>query len=268
MLRKTNLKAIFRNVKVRILSNLKSINESPIIILGNQKTGTSVITHLLADYGKLTKTVDIPELFSPMLEKVVSGELQLETFSQRYSYHFSQDVIKEPNLTFFYNKLSKIHPLAKYIFIVRDPRSNIRSILNRLALPGNLKKLDDTSQINPLWKNIFDADLWDLPSGNYVETLAHRWVRAAKVYENNSDKMKLIRYEDFNSEKYKTIRNLANCLGIEEKGDITGQLDVQYQPKGNSNLDWKFFFGLENLKKIEKICSAHMDTFGYSVKYL
>ncbi len=171
---KTIIKAKLKKVKPKILSLILTVKISSIIILGNQKTGTSAITHLLADYGGMSKTVDIPELFSPVLEKVISGQISLETFVKKHSYRFSKDVIKEPSLTFLYDQLQLIHPNAKFIFITRDPRSNIRSILNRLSLPGNLDRLDDSYAVNPLWENIFDTNLWKIPNGNYIETLAHR----------------------------------------------------------------------------------------------
>ena len=45
-----------------IHSRLTRVRQHPIIVLGNQTSGTSAIVHLLADYGGLSKTIDIPPL--------------------------------------------------------------------------------------------------------------------------------------------------------------------------------------------------------------
>ena len=53
-----------KNYKKNLIHYFKNlfavINENPIIVLGNQKSGTSAIAHLLADYGGLSRTIDIP----------------------------------------------------------------------------------------------------------------------------------------------------------------------------------------------------------------
>ncbi|SHF84926.1 Sulfotransferase family protein [Fodinibius roseus] len=258
------LKHKFRVLKVRFYSLFSKINRSPIIILGNQKSGTSVITHLIADYGGLTKTVDIPESWWPTLEDLLGGALPLEDFARKYSLYFSREVIKEPNLTFLFDQLSHIHPAAKFIFVIRDPRSNIRSLLNRISVPGHLPQMDEdlARVIPPNWRAVFDASLWDLPDGNYVEVLAWRWVRAARVYLNNQDRIHLVRYEDFNADKLQTIEKLAQKLGIVQKREIKDRLDVQFQPKGNKSISWEAFFE-ENLDRIEDICGREMAELGY-----
>lgn len=254
----------FRVLKVRFYSLFSTINRSPIIILGNQKSCTSAITHLIADYGGLTKTVDIPESWWPTLEELLDGTLPLKDFARKYSFYFSRDVIKEPNLTFLFDQLSRIHPGAKFVFVIRDPRSNIRSLLNRISVPGNLPRMDEDEvhAIPADWRPVFDAALWDLPDGNYVEILARRWVRAARVYLDHQDRIHLVRYEDFNADKLQTIEKLAQKLGVSSQRDITDQLDVQFQPKGNKSISWEVFFE-ENLERIEDICSREMAELGY-----
>lgn len=251
--------------RIKFLSSICTINKSPIIVLGNQKTGTSVISHLLADYGGLSKTIDIPEIVSPTIDKLIKGNISIENFAKKYAFRFSKDLIKEPNLTFLFDQVNNLHPLAKYVFIIRDPRNNIRSILDRLSLPGNLHQLENPHTIHPSWKNIFDSHLWDIPKGSYIETLAHRWVKASEVYEKNKERMILVRYEDFTNDKFETIRQLADNLKINKMYEIADKLNVQYQPKGKKNIEWKEFFGIENLIKIEQICVNHMGQFDYYI---
>lgn len=250
----------------RLLGNQK-INKSPIIILGNQKSGTSVIAHLLAQYSGLSKTVDIPEIWGQTLENLLTGKTDLVTFARKYPKPFSQDIIKEPNLTFFYQDLKKIHPEASFIFIIRDPRSNIKSILDRLSLPGNLEEFSVArTSITRAWALIFDPTLWDLEYYNhYIDILAARWNLVTKVFlsNENTDNILLVRYEDFVKNKLETIEEIAKNIGLSQVHDIADKVDIQYQPSGNKNISWLDFFGKKNLASIENICGEQMQKIGY-----
>jgi len=241
------------------------VNPSPILILGNQKTGTSAITHLLAEYGALSKTVDIPEIWWPTLGDLLNGKTHLVDFAKKHPQRFSTRIIKEPNLTFFYEDLLKMYPDASFVFVVRDPRANIRSILNRLSIPGNLSDLDvEKWGINEAWKNIFLSKIWGLEhNSHYINVLAARWNQAADVYLQRPGKITLVRYEDFAGDKIGCISGLAQALGIPQKRDISAKVDIQYQPKGDRQISWLEFFGQENLRRITDVCGSRMEKFGY-----
>ena len=59
-------------------------------------------------------------------------EVPLDALVQRYRLAFSRPVVKEPNLTFLYDELVRRFPQARVGLIIRDPRDNIRSLLERL----------------------------------------------------------------------------------------------------------------------------------------
>jgi len=253
-----------RTLKREVKRRFCSINPSPVIVLGNQKAGTSAIAHLTADYAGLSKTIDIPESWWPTLESLLTGNLDLQIFARRNRHRFSADLIKEPNLTFFYESLREVHPEAKFIFVVRDPRSNIRSLLDRLSLPGSRQQIDDMLEGVPqTWRHLFDQDLWGIRGENYVDVLAARWRKAASVYLKHESSMRLVRYEDFLNDKVGTIQALAADLGLDPTCDISDRVDVQYQPRGNRDVSWKEFFGEENLHRIEHECEEEMRAFGY-----
>jgi hypothetical protein len=238
-------------------------------VLGNQKSGTSAIAHLLADYGGLSKTVDIPESWWPTLKDLLSGTLRLVDFAQRYKHRFSSDLIKEPNFTFLYSQLKELHPKGAFVFIIRDPRDNIRSLLNRVGVPGNVESIEHASlRIPNNWRPLFDADLWALEAEHYIEILAARWNRAADVYLEYPDEMILIRYEDFVADKTGAIERLARDLGLPRVNDISDKVDIQYQQRGDRNVSWEEFFGAENLMRIERMCGGRMTKFGYELKVL
>lgn len=258
------LKRYLVSLARRLQGEIRGINKSAIVVLGNQKSGTSVVAWLLAEYGGLSKTIDIPESWWPTLRSLISGELDWATFANRYKHRFASDLVKEPNFTFLYPQLRELHSQGSFVFVIRDPRDNIRSLLNRLGLPGDQEHVDWTC-VSETWRHIFDAGLWELDAEQYIEILAARWNRATDVYLEHPDDMVLVRYEDFIADKVGVIQSLAQQLGLSQVKDIADKVDIQYQRRGNREVSWEEFFGPENLARIERICGSRMAKLGYKV---
>ncbi len=252
------IKKIFFNSKV---------NPRPLFILGNPKSGTTVIANLLSKATKKTLTSDIKSSIKYVTLKLDFKLLDFSEFIKKHRYEFSKDIIKEPSLSFYTDELIKEFPEAKFIWIVRNPHQNIRSILNRLKIPGNLKKInfDDFLELKktPAWKVNLQSKMYGHQSSNYIEAMAFRWNYAINIYKKNKDKIILIKYEDFLSDKKQFIDSLAFNLDINLKESIDDYLNVQYQPKGNANLDLNDFFGIENYNIIKEICEENMKELGY-----
>ena len=237
----------------------------PIIVLGNHKSGTSAVASLLADCGQLTKSIDIPELW-PRSEGLMHGTLDFEEIVAEFPKPFSRELIKEPNLTFFYPAVRRVFPAARYVFVNRDPRSNIRSFLSRCKLPGDLAELDvDAWDIPHSWRWDFDPVAWRSEHTHYIDLMAERWNRSADVYLEQPDEMLLLRYEDFLADKRGSIEKLAAACGLRDCRDISDKLDVQYQPRGTSRAP-RDFFGPENLLRIERLCGSRMREFDYELE--
>lgn len=241
-------------------------NEDAIIVLGNSKSGTTVIAALLAEYGRLSVTLDFwPRLRRPeTLAAVHSGALPFDRFVRRFRADFARDVVKDPHLTFLYPQLSERFPGARFVMVVRDPRANIRSILNRLKLPGDLPDIgpDDYRSMRPLWEGILKSP-WLNVEGSYVERLAGRWASGARVYLQNRGAIELIRYEDFVADKMGAIAGLATRLDVENRGRIEGKLDTRFQPPGDRTVGWREFFGDRNLAAIERLTEPEARALGY-----
>ncbi len=241
---------------------------APVIVLGNQKSGTTVIAALLAESAGCAVTLDIFFRFRrPVLARLLTGRDSLDRFIRRHPYWFSHPIIKEPSLTFFHDDLRRLFPSARFVFIVRDPRDNIRSILNRLRLPGNLPDLPPQA-LNALpanrgWRLILEGTLFGTRGDTYIDVLAQRWNRTADVAWQHCDTLTLIRYEDFLKDKAGTIERLARTVALEPLHDVTDKVDVQYQPRGDRDVSWIDFFGKENLRRIELLCAARMRRFDY-----
>jgi len=266
----------FRIVKEKYAISNRRISQSPVIILGNQKTGTTVIASLLGKATKKNFVIDPVYQIQYKANSVGQLSLQqqlyqdtntLQAFIENNKQYFSYELIKEPNFTFLSENVRKYFPEAKFIFTNRDPRNNIRSILNRLNIPGNLTKLREhhLQEMNLGWRLLIEGKYPSASGNNYIERLANRWNLAAESYLRNIDNTIYISYEYFLQDKHKAIISLAKQTGLDLKDDISKQLDIQYQPKGNNNMSWQEFFGQENLARINNICSDKIKIFNYDI---
>lgn len=257
---KRSLKSLVE-IKTFYQKKTAQVHPAPIFILGHAKSGTTAIASLLAKISDQPLTIDPMFRIDPqgnLQKQLFSQEIQFDEFVQDHKFYFSTPLNKDPKLTFFYDELCQCFPLAKFIFVIRDPRDNIRSFLNRREIPGNLDKLPED-------KNKWIANLPPIPGKNYIEKLAKRWNLAADTYLNHQAKFTLIRYEDFLSDKVATTQTLAKKVGLIPSHDITDYVNLQYQPSGDRQVSWSEFFQRENLHLIETICNQRMNCFGYSL---
>ena len=261
-----------------LTNDLKSItarvNPTPIFVLGNQKSGTTAIAQLLAEMVDFSVAIDLrKEIKNSTFHLVKQEKLSLSKFIEINKLDFSRKIIKEPNLTLFYHDLIEYFPDAKFVFVLRDPRDNIRSILNRLNIPGNLYQLEQKQQkdVTIAWKLVLDSQWLGVSGENYIEILAARWNFLTDLYLEHQDCTFLVRYEEFLKDKKGVLEQLANKLDLLPVKDITNQLDLQFQPLGKKDISWKKknvnfidFFGEDNLARIESICEEKILLFGYS----
>jgi len=252
----------------KIISYFSKTNSKPLFILGNPKSGTTIIAKLLSKATKQSLTSDIRSITKYSSLLLEFELMNLKDFIKEHAYEFSKDIIKEPSLSFFTDDLVKLFPDSKFIWIVRDPLQNIRSILNRLKIPGNLQEINLDNHIelqkNPAWKLNLQSKMFGYKSQNYIEALAYRWNHAFNIYLQNKERIILVKYEDFLIDKKSLIEKLVINLGFSIKNDISNHVNVQYQPKGNSDIDLKDFFGEINYSIIETICKENMQKLGYT----
>src|SRR6056297_3118630 len=167
-------------------------NNPKYIVLGHQKTGTSAIASLLAEKGGLTKQIDLPGSGD-----CVKGKISLNQFIAKHPEYFCKTLIKEPEFTYIYDELVKHFPEAKFIFVVRHPLDNIRSILDRVninpsKLPLTLDKIENLSIHNAWKQKLLGIAVNDNNELNVPKTLSYRWKKAANIYLNNKENFYLI----------------------------------------------------------------------------
>ncbi len=260
---------IARGLRERIKGAISRPHDRPILILGNQKSGTTAIANLLGKATGLPVRLDFFYLLDePVEERLYTGHDSIGAFVERYSHFFSQPIVKEPGLTFLVDQLLTVFPASPMVFIVRDPRDNVRSLLNRLHLPGNLLDLNEghfRNMPNDIWRSIMDGTALGVHGDSYIDTQANRWVKAVAAYERYASAMILVRYEDFREDKPGEIGKLAAALGLEATHDITAEMNRQFQSAGDHSVSWEEFFGEVNLERINRIAGPKARSLGYRI---
>lgn len=252
------MKRIGRRLQKNILDLCCNVQTEPLIILGNQKSGTTAIAALVAKAANRSVILDFFFREPRAIRKIVEGQLSLRDFIDANRAYFSKEIIKDPDLTFIYPQLREIYPNSKTVFILRDPVSNVKSILNRLGLPGTLEVLSDEKraeldEIFPEWFDVMDGVRFGHQDKNPVIALLRRAILSHEICCRHRNDFVVVRYEDFMADKKGYIEKLCAELGIPVSRDISNYVDVQYQPKGKSSGDLVEFFGYENMQKIREL---------------
>ena len=260
-----------RSALERLMLDLRSIgvkpHASPIIVFGNQKSGTSAIGALLGEISGVPVALDLKREFkNPSTDRLRSGELSMAEFVRLNRLDFSYQIVKEPALTPFYRELRAYFPRSRFVTVIRDPRDNIRSILNRVRIAGNLNEIpaDAENITSAAWKLVMDGRWMGITSNHYIDQLAERWNLTSDVYLESRDDILMCKYETFLQDKQAEIIRLAQALDLPTKHDIADKVDRPFQPPGDHNVTWLDFFGKENIRRIERICGDRMKVLGYA----
>jgi hypothetical protein len=237
---------------------------APIFVFGNQKSGTSAIAGLLSAATGEMLIRDFRGAREPHLGRLIRGETSMPDFVKKNAWAFSAPIVKEPSLTFVAPQLLEHFPASRAVFVIRNPWSNIKSILGRLNLCGDAAcpVRPDGRPLNRTWQSILAGSDLGLEPDHYVSILAQRWVRAALICETLGDRAIAIRYEDFNRAKFATIQNTVQKLQLTSRHNIAGVVDHSFQRSGQSGVSVSDFFGA-NLARIDVICAGPAARFGY-----
>lgn len=248
----------------RLIGSFGSTGSSPDIILtGNQKSGTSAIAALLSEAVGHPATIDVfPKMGMRQFSSTINGQTSFKGFAENAKLYLSSSIVKDPDFAFFLPELFELYPEASYVFIVRNPHDNIRSILNRISSAKSSEEvcfndISATSRSSPLWGMMFDKDLMPYEVDGIVRTLAHRWNYTYQLMARHQDNLLIVSYEDFLKDKEEYIRKLAWKLGYSELHSISHIVDKQYQPKGHSRR--KHYFSRSHREQIENICGNYAD---------
>lgn len=236
----------------------------PVLVLGNQKTGSTAIAQLLGVWGNLRAVTDVPPLQSPNTN-LPNETAAVERFIQHARYYFRHDLVKENALTPATDALLKLLPQARPVFVVRHPVHNVRSILDRLGLSGAPRSLQRLDLSVNGWRPIVENRHFEGQANDHITSLAQRWSDTTTLYLLHRDRLTLVRYEDFMADKQGCIRRLAERLDVPEKNDIQPLLDVSFQPRGkHRSVPPESFFPAKALAIINRECTDGMDALKYN----
>lgn len=242
--------------------------ESPIVVLGNQKSGTTAIAGLLARACGLSCTLDIRSLWGREIDPADARSF-LAAMLREHPLPFARRVIKEPQLTFLAGALAELLPGARFAFVVRDPRDNVRSILDHLGIPGDVEPGGvDAAALSPAWRTVVTGCAPPAPPLDVVSGLAHRWVEAVRQLRGLREaghRVEVVRYEDFCAAKEDTIAALARALGERPIRPLGGATERQFQPRGlHRDASWREFYSPANYERILTICGPSLESYGYA----
>lgn len=238
-------------------------NPRPLFVFGNQKSGTTAIAALLAAATGRRATLDFAGATEPFIGKLLRRETRLEEFVRLNAWAFSADIVKEPNLTFTAPALMEHFGVERAVFVIRHPHDNIRSILDRLKLPGDLARLDvERVKANRTWRSALAGTDLGLKPDHYVTTLARRWLRAVEIFQGARENFELITYREFKDDKSASIARLAQALDMDAAHDISPIAEQTFQPRGTPRAAEEFF-GADNLSRIDTICESAAASLGF-----
>ncbi len=243
----------------------------PIFVLGTQKSGTSAIAGLLGIATGLRATIDLQrDLASPLAPMVARGERSFRRFVRHHAEAFANPIVKDPNLTFLLPHLLERWTDAQIVFVRRDPVQTVRSVLDRLGIPGDLASIDEASieAVPPGWRSVLDSR-WcersspggepDRPRLHYVEELARRCLLSDRICDRaiaeRAGRTIELRYESFRRSKAASIEALAERLGLEVRDAeaLREAVDRPFQPAGRAAaVEPEVFFGA-NLARLRRV---------------
>lgn len=269
-LSKSNIRSFLGGARWLARDCFITANQNPIFVFGNAKSGTTIISHLISRAAGLSLTSDIIRAIPDacLAVQLEHQLLSIESIAKKYRFEFSKDIIKEPVFTPYASRFMKHFKHSRAAFVFRDPRDNLRSILQRLKIPGHLDWINPAEwpevKKTKAWKMSLLGGWWFEPGSNqYIEALAQTWNRNFLEYRRQAEQYVLIRYEDFVARKSGEIERAIDDLGLRIKYDISPEVDKQMQPKGDHTIAIAEFFGESNLARIESICAEGISALNY-----
>ncbi len=240
-----------------------------IFVCGMPKSGTTAIAKLLAHSLDVSVNSDpfnrLDELGVKYRGQLFAGDMTLEALWSENRAVFRGQLVKDPNFPLLLEPLYRLFPAASFVFLVRDPFENIRSLLNRVSLPGEITNLDSSNvSIGTTWLNLLNGTTPDMPGNNYIENLSWRWKKSAELLHQYRERAVIAKYDDFVLDKENYIYSLGAKLDRSCKKSVADLVDVQYQPKGKSVKDPCGFFSPDAIDTISRITQDASRKFGYA----
>jgi hypothetical protein len=240
-----------------------------VFVCGMPKSGTTAVLRLMGiASGESTSNDPFYELDVRGVvfrDAVYNGELDIGRLVKTYPAAFRGTLVKDPNFVFFRSRMTELYPEAAWVFTIRDPRDNIRSILNRLRLPGRDALLvQQMGNLRGAWRDVLEGRNPASGGRSPIEHMARRWLQMAERARDAGNGVVISRYEDFVRDKPGRIAELCRAVGLDPVHSIEADADREFQPRGDRKAVWSEFYGADELAAIESTCGPLLAHFGYS----
>lgn len=263
------MRTALRNYWEKLTTPLLSPQSVRVVALGHQKSGTTAIAALIAEAAGVALAFDplfhIDDGRADVADRLSKDPSSLSALVQSHKRSFCRPVLKDPDLSFFVTEAMAVFSHARFLFVMRDPRTTIRSIADRLGLAAHdLAAPADASKLpNRHWQLILSGALPEIRGRSVAEVLARRWLLCAENYAKNSQTLTLVSYERFLEDKSGVIHRTMEELKLQVRRDIADKVNIAFQPRGNARAPLPERLGRENLRVINEICGQKMTSFGY-----
>lgn len=248
-----------QNTRRCVLNSLSTPHSHPIFVVGHPRSGTTAIAELLGRHTGL-RTIAEVGWATRHIHDIFNNKLTLRTFLQMYSYEFSYPIIQTPGMTVILHRLKESFPNSRIVYIVRDPRDVICSVISL----SNRTDSNDRAIHDPQFI-LFQNQWLGITTDNPIASLAHRWNYCLNEGDRTPDVL-FLRYEDFCSNKHDFITQLAQLLSLVGKADISGETEKQFRGVGKIRgaARWKQMLSPSDVSTVESICKQGMQKHGYS----
>ena len=180
----------------------------------------------------------------------------------RNRYPFSFDIMSAADAGSFLPQMKAALPEMRVVFLLRDPRDVICSVLERIN-KGDVSTIEvsdpDYRYLQTDWLGITETDP--------IRKLSLRWNKWLELAKTVNGVI-FIRYEDFILDKPGLIADLAARLDLPSRFDIFGDMDRQMSKNGRDIRirgagRWKEMLPAATARLIEATCREGMLAFGY-----
>jgi len=191
--------------------------------------------------GELTRILFFREKLKPLFNSYLSlNKLIKKHLINLKDYRI---IDKTPPNVFRVPFIDKLFPDAKYIFLTRDAKTNISSLIDAWLSEGNLfsfkfrefyeynSRLNIEGYSGKVWKFLNPPGWEDYLSGKSIEEVcAFQWLSANEhalnaFSEMPSEKYLHVRYEDLLADRFNGIQSLCEFCEIEFSKEIKDMID-------------------------------------------
>jgi len=269
-----------------------------IIVAGVQRSGTTLVGQILGVHSRSFLIDESDDVFHPFCHWLLNDsqatfpERTLSQAAKKYNderstvrkkWHLDEYnlVIKAPNMTFEYERLSKLNIQHRIIiFPVRDPRSVVAAMLRRKK-SNMIEKQTNWFIKHPFFLQNHQEVLLSLVNQN---TPAHIkaaliWVQKTNLYKNFQSHLinpLIIRYEDMVCKVEESCIKLVNHCDLSYESSLKkhhmilsgkgpGNTVRDRQIDKNSLNKWQTELSKQQVNQINQICGATMHELGYEL---